>query len=36
MKKIADSVEVNVPATIDDPMILEEIKEQLAELGYAR
>ena len=36
MKKIADSAEYKVPATIDDPMILEEIAESLKELGYAQ
>ncbi|MGE3290669.1 MAG: propionyl-CoA synthetase [Geminicoccaceae bacterium] len=36
MKKIADSAEHKVPATIDDPMVLEEIAESLKELGYAQ
>ena len=36
MKKLADSTEFKVPATIDDPMILEEIAESLQALGYAR
>ena len=36
MKKLADSTEFKVPATIDDPLILEEIVESLKELGYAR
>ena len=35
MKKIADGSECKVPATIDDPVILEEIGERLRELGYA-
>jgi len=35
MKKIADSAELKVPATIDDPMILDEVREQLRDLGYA-
>jgi propionyl-CoA synthetase len=34
MKKIADRSEFKVPATIDGPMILEEIAEALKELGY--
>jgi propionyl-CoA synthetase len=34
MKKIADGVEYRMPATIDDPVILEEITESLARLGY--
>jgi propionyl-CoA synthetase len=34
MKKIADGVDYRMPATIDDPAILEEITEDLAELGY--
>ena len=36
MKKIADNAEYKVPATIDDPMILEEIAESLKGLGYAQ
>ena len=36
MKSIADSTEVKVPATIDDPAILEEIKAALKTIGYAR
>ena len=36
MKKLADSTEFKVPATIDDPMILEEIAVSLKELGYAK
>ena len=36
MKKIADDSEFKVPATIDDPMVLEEIAENLKELGYAQ
>jgi propionyl-CoA synthetase len=35
MKKIADSAEFKVPATIDDPAILDEVREQLRDLGYA-
>ena len=35
MKKIADSREYKVPATIDDPAILEEIEGALREIGYA-
>ncbi len=34
MKKIADGVEYGMPATIDDPAILDEIKEVFAVLGY--
>ena len=34
--KIADGEEFKVPATIDDPLILEEIKEALAIIGYPR
>ncbi|MCL4297557.1 MAG: propionyl-CoA synthetase [Anaerolineae bacterium] len=34
MKKIADGVEYRMPATIDDPVILDEITESLARLGY--
>jgi propionyl-CoA synthetase len=34
MKRIADGVEYRMPATIDDPMILEEVAEAFEELGY--
>ncbi|EIJ42577.1 acyl-CoA synthetase/AMP-acid ligase [Beggiatoa alba B18LD] len=34
MKKIADGQEYKMPATIDDPMILDEITESLEKLGY--
>jgi propionyl-CoA synthetase len=34
VKKIADGVDWTVPATIDDPASLEEIKGRLAEIGY--
>jgi propionyl-CoA synthetase len=36
MKKIADGAEHTVPATIDDPVILDEIGESLRSLGYPR
>jgi propionyl-CoA synthetase len=36
MKKIADSVPWKFPATIDDPLILDEITEVLVEMGYAK
>jgi propionyl-CoA synthetase len=36
MKKLADHSEYKVPATIDDPLILDEIAESLKELGYAQ
>jgi propionyl-CoA synthetase len=36
MKKIADSEAYKVPATIDDPLILEEITAALKQLGYAK
>jgi len=35
MRKIADSVEYRVPPTIDDPAILDEIREALHRLGYS-
>ena len=35
MVKIADNQEFKMPATIDDPTILDEIKEALRALGYA-
>ncbi len=34
MKRIADGVPYAAPATIDDPLILEEISERLQKLGY--
>jgi propionyl-CoA synthetase len=36
MQKIADSVEYKMPATIDDPAILDEITDALKRIGYAR
>ncbi|HEB97154.1 MAG TPA: propionyl-CoA synthetase [Sedimenticola thiotaurini] len=36
MKKIADSQEYKVPATIDDPAILDEITQALIRIGYAK
>ena len=36
MVKIADSQDFKMPATIDDPAILDEIKEALQTLGYAK
>jgi len=35
MRKIADGEEWKMPATIDDPAILDEIAETLRSLGYA-
>ena len=35
MQKIADSEDFNVPATIDDPIILDEIETALKTVGYA-
>jgi len=35
MKKIADKNDWKMPATIDDPAILDEIKERLQAIGYA-
>jgi propionyl-CoA synthetase len=34
MKNIADGVEYRIPATIDDPLVLDEIAEVLITLGY--
>ncbi|RMF02862.1 MAG: propionyl-CoA synthetase [Chloroflexi bacterium] len=34
MKRIADGIEYKMPATIDDPVILDEITEKLQGLGY--
>ncbi|WP_145109464.1 propionyl-CoA synthetase [Cereibacter sediminicola] len=36
MVKIADGQEFKMPATIDDPMILDEIREALRTVGYPR
>ena len=36
MKKIADNTPWKAPATIDDPVILEELKESFAVLGYPK
>ena len=36
IKKIADDVAYQVPPTIDDPLILDEITADLSTLGYAR
>jgi len=36
LRRIADTEPYDVPATIDDPAILEEVKVALQELGYAR
>jgi propionyl-CoA synthetase len=36
MVKIADSEAFKLPATIDDPVILDEIKAALQALGYAQ
>ncbi|MTJ80184.1 MAG: propionyl-CoA synthetase [Telmatospirillum sp.] len=36
MQKIADHETFKMPATIDDPAILEEIEEDLTQIGYAR
>ena len=35
MVKIADAVDFTIPATIDDPAIVEEISQALREIGYA-
>lgn len=35
IQKIADNKEWKIPATIDDPVILDEIKEALQSIGYA-
>ena len=36
MKSIADGVEYRIPATIEDPVVLDEIAEALSTLGYPR
>jgi propionyl-CoA synthetase len=36
IQKIADNQEFKVPATIDDPMIIDEITEALQGIGYGK
>jgi propionyl-CoA synthetase len=36
MKSIADDRDWKMPATIDDPAILDEVAENLKSLGYAK
>jgi propionyl-CoA synthetase len=36
MVSIADSQDYKMPATIDDPAILDEIKDALQTIGYAK
>jgi len=36
MRKIADAETYSVPSTIDDPMVLEEIKDSLGSVGYQK
>jgi propionyl-CoA synthetase len=36
MVKIADGAEIKMPATIDDPAILDEIRVALNEIGYPK
>ncbi len=36
VRKIADGEDWQMPATIDDPAILDEIAEALARIGYPR
>ena len=36
MRKIADSEDYKVPATIEDPAVLDEIGQALRNIGYAK
>jgi propionyl-CoA synthetase len=36
MRKIADSEPWRIPATIEDPTALDEVRDALRRLGYAR
>jgi propionyl-CoA synthetase len=36
IQKIADNKPFNIPATIDDPRVLDEMAEALADIGYAK
>ena len=35
MRKIADGDEVRIPATIEDPAVLDEIRAALTAIGYS-
>ncbi len=35
MRKIADSAEYRIPATIEDPLVLDEIRQAMQTIGYA-
>jgi len=35
MSKIADSEEYRIPATIEDPLTLDEVREAMQSIGYA-
>jgi propionyl-CoA synthetase len=36
LQKLADGEDFKMPATIDDPAIIDEIAEVMQDLGYAR
>jgi propionyl-CoA synthetase len=36
IRKIADNKPFNIPATIDDPLVLDEMTEALTHIGYAK
>jgi propionyl-CoA synthetase len=36
MRRIADGDEYTIPATIDDPVVLDEMHDALREIGYAQ
>jgi hypothetical protein len=36
MRRIADGEEYTTPATIDDPAVLDEMRDALVDIGYAR
>jgi propionyl-CoA synthetase len=36
IQKIADNKDWKMPATIDDPVVLDEIKQALGKVGYAQ
>jgi len=35
MRKIADNEEYRFPATIEDPVVLDEVREAMQSIGYA-
>jgi propionyl-CoA synthetase len=36
MRRIADNEEYRMPATIEDPLVLDEIRQSMQGIGYAQ